>query len=247
VTDTTGRDDIVGQVGSKYNSLGQLIESPGQSVTVKGTSKVLDDLGNLEKVVAGIKAGAFRVDHDTEGKRLVETLGFTGVWVNQTTEPIGYDLQGRANKTYTVMNKVGWGTIDVPVTEVLFDQTVDRQDGHKYAASLEQRKQELQARGLDVTGTTFVWEGNTKKHRYCRATITYNKKVDVVISTQEVSNVDVKVFDALNRPLVQTVGTSLGGNTTTNNQFLTYNSKGQVAAINSKSHRGRQKCGWRPT
>ena len=233
VTDTTGRDDIVGQVGSKYNSLGQIIESPGQSVTVKGTSKVLDDLGNLEKVVAGIKAGAFRVDHDTEGKRLVETLGFTGVWVNQTTEPIGYDLQGRANKTYTVMNKVGWGTIDVPVTEVLFDQTVDRQDGHKYAASLEQRKQELQARGLDVTGTTFVWEGNTKKHRYCRATITYNKKVDVVISTQEVSNVDVKVFDALNRPLVQTVGTSLGGNTTTNNQFLTYNSKGQVAAINS--------------
>jgi hypothetical protein len=231
VTDTTGRDDIVGQVGSKYNSLGQIIESPGQSVTVKGTSKALDDYGNLEKVVAGIKAGAFRVDHDDEGKRLVESLGYSGIWVNQTTEPIGYDQQGRANHTYTVMNKVGWGTIDVPVTEVVFDQTVDKHDGWKYSASLEQRKQALQAQGYDVTGTTWEWEGSSKKHRYCRATITYNKKVDVVVSTQEVSKVDVKVFDALNRPMVQTVGTSLGGNTTTNNQFLTYNSKGQVAEI----------------
>lgn len=235
VTDNTGppgRDDILGLVGSKYNSLGQLIESPGQSVTVKGTSKALDNYGNLEKVVAGIKAGAFRVDHDEEGKRLVESLGYQGVWVNQTTEPIRYDEQGRAIHNYTVMNKVGWSTIDVPVTEVLFDQTADKHDGWKYSDALEKRKNELAKMYGDVK-TTFEWEGSSKKHRYCRATLTYTKKVAEVESTHDISNLDVKVFDALNRPLVQTATTFLGRNTTKSDQFLTYNRKGQVAEINS--------------
>jgi hypothetical protein len=234
VTDTTGRDDIVGQVGSKYNSLGQLIESPGQSVTLKGTSGALGKSDNLVKVVAGIKAGAFRVDRDKEGKRLVESLGYDGVWVTQTIEPIRYDQQGRANHTYAVTNKVGWGKIDVPVTVTIYDQTVGINEYSQYADALERRKQAMVAQGIDVVSTTFDWSGNTKRNRYCRAKITYNKKVDAVVSTQERSTLDVTVFDALNRPVIQAVTTALGRNDTRNEQFLTYNSYGQVAEINGK-------------
>jgi hypothetical protein len=60
--------------------------------------------------VAGIKAGAFRVDHDDRRQTIGGVAGlYQGVWVTQTTEPIGYDEQGRANHTYTVDEQGGVG------------------------------------------------------------------------------------------------------------------------------------------
>ncbi|MBL0349606.1 MAG: RHS repeat protein [Elusimicrobia bacterium] len=228
VTDNLGRDEIVGNVGSQYNALGQLIG--GQSITVKGNPEALNT-----KQLSGLVAAILDGDMQTaKGQALVKSLGLEGLSANRTVSPNRYDAQGRLVYTDTVMDKAGWALADVAKTEVLFDQTISRGDAWWYDAQLNERSKALEAQGFKITDKTFRTEGNTSDHRYCYAALTYTRQVKTYKDTHERSTTAVTAFDALNRPIAQTIATLRGANATVNHQTTAYDAQGRAAAVDSR-------------
>ncbi|HNI57365.1 MAG TPA: hypothetical protein PKZ00_07275, partial [Elusimicrobiota bacterium] len=228
VTDNFDRDEIVGNVGSQYNELGQLIG--GQSVTIKGDSKALNGK-QLSGIVAAILNGDLQ---SVKGQTLVKSLGLEGLWANRTVSPTRYDAQGRLVFTDTVMDKAGWGWNNVTETKVLFAQTIGRWDRWAYEDRVDAIIAQMKAQGLSVTNKTFQISGDTRRHRYCYASVTYVKQVWALQDTHERSTNAVTAFDALNRPIDQTLTMLRGANTTVNRQRTGYDAQGRVTALESR-------------
>jgi hypothetical protein len=93
VRDNNGRDEVVGAIGTAYNSFGQVVG--GQTVTMKGASALLGDKALIAEVAGRLKAG----DLISNGAGVVADSGLEGNLVHAACWRRPTTSQGR--QTYT--------------------------------------------------------------------------------------------------------------------------------------------------
>ncbi|TXH24703.1 MAG: hypothetical protein E6Q99_06550, partial [Elusimicrobia bacterium] len=223
VRDNNGRDEVVGAIGTAYNSFGQVVG--GQTVTMKGASALLGDKALIAEVAGRLKAG----DLISNGAGVVADSGLEGVWSTRLWAA-AYDVQGRQTYTDTVTDKAGHGFKDVVVDLVLAKGWVAKGSGWWYGQQFAAALAKLKAEGAEIVYSKFSHTPSVTRS-YCESLITYRKKAAAILESHDRAENVVSVFDAFGRALEQTQVAHKGPNTTTTNQWLVYDNTGRMSRV----------------
>jgi hypothetical protein len=223
VRDNNGRDEVVGAIGTAYNSFGQVVG--GQTVTMKGASALLGDKALIAEVAGRLKAG----DLISNGAGVVADSGLEGVWSTRLLAA-AYDVQGRQTYTDTVTDKAGHGFKDVVVDLVLAKGWVAKGSGWWYGQQFAAALAKLKAEGAEIVYSKFSHTPSVTRS-YCESLITYRKKAAAILESHDRAENVVSVFDAFGRALEQTQVAHKGPNTTTTNQWLVYDNTGRMSRV----------------